>query len=43
MFDLDEQQRFPFVTDLDVIAEHADEIDFGQGFYKARRCAGDKG
>lgn len=36
VFDLDRQQRFPFVTDLDVIAEHADEIDFGPGFYKRR-------
>lgn len=36
VFDLDRQQRFPFVTDLDVIAEHADEIDFGPGFYKKR-------
>jgi hypothetical protein len=36
VFDLDRQQRFPFVTDLDLIAEHADEIDFGPGFYKRR-------
>ena len=36
VFDLDRQRRFPFVTDLDVIAEHADEIDFGPGFYKRR-------
>jgi hypothetical protein len=39
VFDLDRQQRFPFVTDLDVIAEHADEIDFGPGFYKRRSDA----
>lgn len=36
VFDLDRQQRFPFVTDLNLIAEHADEIDFGPGFYKRR-------
>jgi hypothetical protein len=36
VFDLGRQQRFPFVTDLDLIAEHADEIDFGPGFYKRR-------
>jgi hypothetical protein len=36
VFDLDRQRRFPFVTDLDVIAEHAEEIDFGPGFYKRR-------
>jgi hypothetical protein len=36
VFDLDRQKRFPFVTDLDVIAGHADEIDFGPGFYKRR-------
>jgi hypothetical protein len=36
VLDLDRQQRFPFVTDLDVIAAHADEIDFGPGFYKRR-------
>lgn len=39
VFDLDRQQRFPFVTDLDVIAQHADEIDFGPGFYKRRNEA----
>ncbi len=39
VFDLDRQHRFPFVTDLDVIAEHADEIDFGPGFYKRRSDA----
>ena len=39
VFDLDSQQRFPFVTDLDIIAEHADEIDFGPGFYKRRSDA----
>lgn len=39
VFDFDRQQRFPFVTDLDVIAEHADEIDFGPGFYKRRSDA----
>jgi hypothetical protein len=39
VFDLDRQQRFPFVTDLDLIAEHADEIDFGPGFYKRRSDA----
>lgn len=36
VFDLDGQRRYPFVTDLDVISEHADEIDFGPGFYKRR-------
>ena len=39
VFDLDRQRRFPFVTDLGVIAEHADEIDFGPGFYKRRNEA----
>ncbi|MFY9719284.1 MAG: hypothetical protein WAK16_06510 [Candidatus Cybelea sp.] len=39
VFDLDRQQRFPFVTDLNVIGEHADEIDFGPGFYKRRSDA----
>lgn len=39
VFDLGRQKRFPFVTDLDVIAEHADEIDFGPGFYKRRNDA----
>ncbi len=39
VFDLDRQRRFPFVTDLNVIAEHADEIDFGPGFYKRRNEA----
>jgi hypothetical protein len=39
VFDLDRQQRYPFVTDLDIIAEHADEIDFGPGFYKRRSDA----
>lgn len=36
VFDLDTQRRYPFTTDLDVISEHADEIDFGPGFYKKR-------
>ena len=36
VFDLDGQRRYPFVTDLDLISEHADEIDFGPGFYKRR-------
>lgn len=39
VFDLDRQRRLPFVTNLDVIAEHADEIDFGPGFYKRRNEA----
>jgi hypothetical protein len=39
VLDLDRQRRFPFVTDLNVIAEHADEIDFGPGFYKRRSDA----
>ncbi|MCL5258698.1 MAG: hypothetical protein M1314_03025 [Firmicutes bacterium] len=39
VFDFDRQRRFPFVTDLDVIAQHADEIDFGPGFYKRRNEA----
>ena len=34
VLDLGTQKRFPFVTDLDVINEHFDELDFGQGFYK---------
>jgi hypothetical protein len=36
VFDLDGQRRYPLVTDLDVISEHAEEIDFGPGFYKRR-------
>lgn len=36
VFDLDTQKRYAFTIDLDVIAEHADEIDFGPGFYKKR-------
>ncbi len=44
VFDLDRQRRFPFVTDLDVITEHVDELDFGQGFYKRRGYTpGDQG
>jgi hypothetical protein len=39
VFDLDRQRRFPFVTNLNVIAQHADEIDFGPGFYKRRNEA----
>lgn len=44
VFDLDSQKRFPFVTDLDVINEHFEELDFGQGFYKRGGYApGDQG
>jgi hypothetical protein len=39
VFDLDRQRHFPFVTDLNFIAQHADEIDFGPGFYKRRNEA----
>ena len=36
VFDIDRQREVPFVTNLDVIAETADSIDFGPGFYKRR-------
>jgi hypothetical protein len=36
VFDIERQREYPFVTDLDVIAESADSIDFGPGFYKRR-------
>ena len=39
VFDLDRRRHFLFVTDLNVIAQHADEIDFGPGFYKRRNEA----
>jgi hypothetical protein len=36
VFDIERRREYPFVTDLDVIAESADSIDFGPGFYKRR-------
>jgi hypothetical protein len=36
VFDVERKREYPFVTDLDVIAESADSIDFGPGFYKRR-------
>jgi len=36
IFDAETRRTLPFVTDTNVILEHADEIDFGASFYKRR-------
>lgn len=36
IFDSESRRRLPFIIDPNVIAEHADEYDFGPAFYKQR-------
>lgn len=36
VFDLITQRRYHFVVDINEALQHADEIDFGPGFYKKR-------